>query len=161
MDRTDGLCRANTLDDKTDRVGESARVVRGVAWVEVRERRKGLAVGSSARETLASRSSGRTWQQEHLALLDPDVLEDPIVNHLENHVALVLVEPFLRTGECEVKSQLEAGGRRRLAGEHEEQSTNLSLVQVVFRRVGQQEGRVSTFWSVSIRSTLGGTRGMG
>lgn len=53
-------------------------------------------VGSSARETLASRSSGRTWQQEHLALLNPDVLEDPIVDDLEDHVALVLVEPFLR-----------------------------------------------------------------
>lgn len=32
VDRTDGLCRANTLNDKTDRVGESARVVWGVAW---------------------------------------------------------------------------------------------------------------------------------
>lgn len=76
-------------------------------------------------------------------------------------MALVLVEPFLRTGECEVKSQLEVGGRRRLAGEQEEQSTDLGLVQVVCRRVGQQEGGVSTIWSVSIRSTLGGTRGIG
>ena len=36
-----------------------------------------------------------TWEQEHLALLDADVLELIAVHDAEKHAALVLVEPFL------------------------------------------------------------------
>ena len=55
------------LDDNADRVGEAHGIVRGVAR-----------------------------QQEHVALADDDVAELAVVDHLEEHGALVLVEPFGR-----------------------------------------------------------------
>lgn len=36
-----------------------------------------------------------TWQEEHLALFDGDILESAIVDDLQQHVSLVLVEPLL------------------------------------------------------------------
>ncbi|KAI9171259.1 3-hydroxyanthranilate 3 4-dioxygenase [Paramyrothecium foliicola] len=55
------------LEDDADRVGEADGVVRGVAG-----------------------------QQEHVALADDDVAEDAVVDDLEHHGALVLVEPLGR-----------------------------------------------------------------
>jgi hypothetical protein len=37
----------------------------------------------------------RAWEQEHFALLDADVAEDPIVDDAEQHSASVLEEPLL------------------------------------------------------------------
>ena len=37
----------------------------------------------------------RTWEQEHLALLDRNVTKATIVHDTKEHIALVLVEPFL------------------------------------------------------------------
>ena len=37
----------------------------------------------------------RTWEQKHLAFFDLDVTKDPIVHDTKEHVALVLIEPFL------------------------------------------------------------------
>lgn len=36
-----------------------------------------------------------TWQKEHLALLDGDIPERAIVDDFQQHVSLVLEEPFL------------------------------------------------------------------
>ena len=61
----DGIRGTLLLQHDTDRVGEPYRVVRGVAR-----------------------------QKKHLALADDDVPEVPVVDHLEHHGALVLVEPL-------------------------------------------------------------------
>jgi hypothetical protein len=48
----------------------------------------------------------RTWEQEHLALLDRNVTEGTVIHDPKEHVAFVLVEPFLLTIE-EVSSQIQ------------------------------------------------------
>lgn len=40
-------------------------------------------------------SGQRTREQKHMAFLDLDVTKDPIVYDTKDHVAPVLVEPFL------------------------------------------------------------------
>jgi hypothetical protein len=41
----------------------------------------------------------RTWEQEHLALLDRNVTKVTIIHDTKEHIALILVEPFLLTAE--------------------------------------------------------------
>ena len=66
-----------------------------------------LAVGRSqsasrpkcrCQQKLRSRPLWRTWQQEHLALANVDILELVSVDYAQQHRAFVLEEPFLRRG---------------------------------------------------------------
>jgi len=61
--------------------------------MSVRRRRQGNAV----LRAWALGPRERTWEQEHLALLDRNVTKVTIVHDTKEHIALVLVEPFLPT----------------------------------------------------------------
>lgn len=39
----------------------------------------------------------RTWKEEHLPFLNPDILELLAINHTKKHTSLVLIKPFLHT----------------------------------------------------------------
>lgn len=61
-----GFSGSVTLNHNAHRVGESNWVVRRIGW-----------------------------QEEHLSFLDGEILELAVIHDLEEHVALVLIEPFL------------------------------------------------------------------
>jgi hypothetical protein len=44
---------------------------------------------------------GRTWKQKHLSLFDWDVSKFSFINSAQQHVALVLIKPFLKAISCQ------------------------------------------------------------
>lgn len=55
-----------------------------------------LRFGSSVQADFIRRGNSRTRQEEHLLLLDADILELAIIDDFEEHAALILVEPLGR-----------------------------------------------------------------
>lgn len=49
------------------------------------------------RGATTSRTMELTWEEEHLSLFDPHITEHTLIDNLEDHVALVLVEPLLQS----------------------------------------------------------------
>ncbi len=76
---------ANAFHNDANRVRKAYRIMRGVGCNNQLIQRKGI---MCCTETCA-------WKQEHLALLDANVAEDPVVDDAQEHPTLVFVEPFL------------------------------------------------------------------
>ena len=85
MELTYGVLRAHTLENKSDSIGKPYRVMGRVCCTTM-----------SPIERMCMARRVLTWQEEHLALFDPDILELIPVHNAEQHATLVLVEPFLR-----------------------------------------------------------------
>lgn len=109
---TSRVHRPHTLDDQPDRVREAHGVVRCVGC------KTRACIPQSAPIPIFAGHGRPTGQQEHLALLDPDVSELAVIDHAQEHPALVLVEPLLQA-------------RRQARGKGGKGAAHLGLVDMV------------------------------